>query len=402
MALKDGQVLNSRYQIVRLLGQGGFGAVYQAWDLNLKVPCAVKENFETSPSAMRQFEREASMLAMLRHPNLPRVTDHFFIEGQGQYLVMDYIEGEDLRTILEREKKPLPEKQVTGWLVDICDALSYLHAQPVPVIHRDIKPANIKITSDGKAMLVDFGIAKAYSPESRTTQGARALTPGYSPFEQYGQAPTDARSDIYALGATAYDVLTGQAPPESIARMAGTRAASAALAQPGYFSPDGSRHFEGAGGFAGKTLSKRSGVQTGACREAKCGKNFPGQPGLPQCKRTDLTCHPGCSGGRDHLRSARQAETRINTTSCQPGQAVWDWSWHRDLDPGGVGCLGRISISARFYPDHSQFDAHQYPCRPAGSRADPPPAYRHSSHTPASTHPSRRTACPDRAAKTSL
>jgi basic membrane protein A len=232
MALYDGQVLNQRYQIVRLLGQGGFGAVYQAWDLNLKVPCAVKENFETNPSAMRQFEREASMLAALRHPNLPRVTDHFIIEGQGQYLVMDYIEGEDLRTILEQNGEPLPENQVIGWLVEICDALCYLHAQAVPVIHRDIKPANIKITSAGKALLVDFGIAKAYSSESRTTQGARAFTPGYSPFEQYGEAATDARSDIYALGATAYAVLTGQAPTESIARMAG-----ALLPQPRQLNP---------------------------------------------------------------------------------------------------------------------------------------------------------------------
>jgi basic membrane protein A and related proteins len=222
MPLNIGQVLNQRYQIVRLLGQGGFGAVYQAWDLNLKVPCAVKENFETSPSAMRQFEREASMLAALRHPNLPRVTDHFIIPGQGQYLVMDYIEGEDLQAILERDGKALSESQVVSWLVEICDALNYLHTQPVPVIHRDIKPANIKITPDGRALLVDFGIAKAFNPESRTTLGARAFTPGYSPFEQYGQAPTDARSDIYALGATAFGVLTGQAPTESIARMAGT------------------------------------------------------------------------------------------------------------------------------------------------------------------------------------
>ena len=232
MALKDGQVLNQRYQIVRLLGQGGFGAVYQAWDLNLKVPCAVKENFETNPSAMRQFEREASMLAALRHPNLPRVTDHFIIEGQGQYLVMDYIEGEDLRTILEQNGKALPETQVIGWLVEICDALSYLHTQSIPVIHRDIKPANIKITPSGRAMLVDFGIAKAFNPESRTTLGARAFTPGYSPFEQYGEAPTDARSDIYALGATAYAVLTGQAPTESISRMAG-----ASLPQPRQLNP---------------------------------------------------------------------------------------------------------------------------------------------------------------------
>jgi serine/threonine protein kinase len=100
MPLQPGQMLNSRYRIVRLLGQGGFGAVYRAWDTNLNRPCAVKENLDTSPEAQRQFTREATVLANLSHPNLPRVTDHFILAGQGQYLVMDYVEGEDLATMM--------------------------------------------------------------------------------------------------------------------------------------------------------------------------------------------------------------------------------------------------------------------------------------------------------------
>jgi len=221
MTLQTGQVLNNRYRIVKLLGQGGFGAVYRAWDTNFQLPCALKENTETSPDAQRQFLREAQILHTLRYPNLPLVKDYFIIPGQGQYLVMDYVEGEDLQELLERSAGQFLEPQVTRWLIDICDALAYMHSLDPPVIHRDIKPANIKITPQGKAMLVDFGISKVYDPNLPTTQGARAVTPGYSPFEQYGHAPTDARTDVYALGATAYCLLTGQVPPESIARMAG-------------------------------------------------------------------------------------------------------------------------------------------------------------------------------------
>lgn len=241
MPLSTGEVINNRYRIVILLGQGGFGAVYKAWDLNLKVPCAFKENLDTRQSGTRQFEREASFLATLRHPGLPRVTDYFILEGQGQYLVMDYIEGQDLKTILANQAGPLPEAQVVGWLGEILDALDYLHTQQIPVIHRDIKPANIKITPAGKAILVDFGIAKVYNPDLRTTQGARAFTPGYAPFEQYGQAPTDARTDIYALGATAYTLLTNQTPIESITRMTG-----ASLKPPRSLNPAISRNVEAA------------------------------------------------------------------------------------------------------------------------------------------------------------
>jgi len=160
MPLITGQLINNRYRIVKKLGQGGFGAVYRAWDTNLNGPCAVKENFDTSPKAQKQFAREASLLFNLNHPHLPRVFDHFFIPGQGQYLVMDYIEGEDLQEMLQRVGGALPESQVIEWIGHVCDALDYLHTQNPPIIHRDIKPANIKITHPGKALLVDFGIAK--------------------------------------------------------------------------------------------------------------------------------------------------------------------------------------------------------------------------------------------------
>ena len=227
MPLSAGQILNNRYRIVRLLGQGGFGAVYRAWDMNLEKPCALKENLDTSSDAQRQFKHEARILSDLSHPNLPRVIDHFIIAGQGQYLVMDYVEGEDLGERLSRAGGPLPADLVLPWISQVCEALAYLHSRQPPVIHRDIKPANIKITPDpeqpaGRAMLVDFGIAKVYDPALRTTLGARAVTPGYSPNEQYlSQGRTDARTDIYALGATLYTLLTGQTPPEAPERNMG-------------------------------------------------------------------------------------------------------------------------------------------------------------------------------------
>jgi len=222
MTFKPGFILNNRYRIQRLLAKGGFGAVYQAEDLHLNMPCAVKVNLETSPESQRQFECEAGILAKMNHPNLPKVTDRFFITGQGQCLVMDYIEGQDLQALLENSQGPLPEKQVLDWIVQVSEALIYMHSQIPPVIHRDIKPANIKITPIGRAVLVDFGITKVYDPKKKTTAGARGVTPGYSPVEQYGKGSTDARSDIYALAATLYTLLTGIEPPESIDRVTGT------------------------------------------------------------------------------------------------------------------------------------------------------------------------------------
>lgn len=220
-SLAQGQVLNNRYRIAKLIGHGGFGAVYRAWDLTLKQPVALKENLDISPEAQRQFEREATLMASLRHPNLPRVMDHFFLPGQGQYLAMDFVEGQSLAALLAVQGRPFTEAEALPWLEQVCMALDYLHTRQPPIVHRDIKPENIIITPEGQAMLVDFGISKVYDAQLATTVGARAVTPGYSPPEQYGTGKADARTDIYALGATLYRMLTGVEPPPSVDLVAG-------------------------------------------------------------------------------------------------------------------------------------------------------------------------------------
>ena len=215
MPLAIGTVLENRYRIDALLGQGGMGAVYRAWHLRLDQYVAIKENAIASAASARQFEREAKMMAGLRHSNLPHVIDHFVTPDGRQYLVMEYIEGEDLGQVVARAG-PLDEAQALAWIERVCDAVGYLHGQDPPVIHRDIKPSNIKITPQGEVFLVDFGIAKVGDARVPTTTGAMGVTPGFSPLEQYGMGGTDARSDVYALGATLYALLTGEAPPESV------------------------------------------------------------------------------------------------------------------------------------------------------------------------------------------
>ena len=217
MTLERGTLLHKRYRIVEILGQGGMGSVYRAVDETLGVDVAVKENLFTTDEYARQFRLEAVILANLRHPNLPRVTDHFVIGDQGQYLVMDYIEGEDLRQRMERMGNILEDDAILLGAA-MCDALSYLHTRKPPILHRDIKPGNVKITPDGHVFLVDFGFAKVLHGSQATTTGARAMTPGYSPPEQYGTARTDPRTDVYSLGATLYASLTGIIPEDGLAR----------------------------------------------------------------------------------------------------------------------------------------------------------------------------------------
>ena len=212
-----GALIMGRYRILSELGRGGYGAVYRAWDIHLNKAVAVKENLDSTPDAQRQFGREASILAHLSHPNLVRVTDHFAIPGEGQYLVMDYVEGEDIETLIKRQG-PIPVDQALAWCIQVMDALEYLHSRQPQVLHRDIKPANIRITPDGHALLVDFGLVKIYVPDVPTTYGARGVSPGYAPPEQYGKGKTDARSDLYSLSATLYHMLTGQKPLESVLR----------------------------------------------------------------------------------------------------------------------------------------------------------------------------------------
>jgi serine/threonine-protein kinase len=171
-------------------------------DSRLNVHCAIKESLHTTEEATRQFRREAEMLAKLRHSNLVRVTDYFIIPDQGQYLVMDFVDGIDLHTALINYGKALPLADTMRWTLQICEALIYIHNQNPPIIHRDIKPANIRITPQNNAVLVDFGLAKAFEANAKTSTGARGLTPIFASPEQYGMGGTDAQSDIYSLGAS--------------------------------------------------------------------------------------------------------------------------------------------------------------------------------------------------------
>jgi serine/threonine-protein kinase len=222
----NGQILQSRYCILRQLGQGGMAAVYMAEDLRLTGRmCAIKENTpdpHASPEALaqlrRQFQAEASILGNLDHPNLPKVSD-FFSDSGNEYIVMEYVEGEDLAHALAQHGGPLPEKPVLIWTDQVLDALEYLHSQrPSPIIHRDIKPGNIILTPQGKIKLVDFGLVKLLDPnDPRTATVMKGMgTPEYAPLEQYvsGAGHTDARSDVYSLGATLYHLLTNVAPPD--------------------------------------------------------------------------------------------------------------------------------------------------------------------------------------------
>ena len=227
-----GTVLQNRYQIVSLLGQGGMGAVYRAWDARLNVSVAVKEmtpqpglDPQTLRQLRQQFGQEATVLARLSHPNLVRVTD-FFEESGNAYLVMEFVEGQSLADLIARQG-PLPEAQVLGWADQLLDALAYCHSQGV--IHRDIKPQNVIIRPDGRAVLVDFGLVKLWDPrDPRTRTVVRAMgTPEYAPPEQWGAGHTDPRSDLYSLGATLYHALTGQTPA----------AATDRIANPGSFRP---------------------------------------------------------------------------------------------------------------------------------------------------------------------
>ena len=217
MNLQTGAILQDRYQITQTLGQGGMGAVYQAKDLSLAVDVAIKVNFTRGEGSTSQFMREAQLLAKLRHPNLPRVIQ-YFIHAGNEYLVMDYIPGDDLKKMVKKSGAQ-PVDKVLDWARQLGDALTYLHSQDPPIFHRDIKPENIKITPSGQAVLVDFGIAKAAYSHQQTQLGARGYTPGYAPPEQYGGGRTGAYTDQYGLAATLYFLLTAKKPLDSVERV---------------------------------------------------------------------------------------------------------------------------------------------------------------------------------------
>jgi serine/threonine protein kinase len=218
----SGTVLHRRYRIERVLGSGGFGHVYLAIDLVNNQQYAVKEYLVTGTSGQEQLQHEASVLSHLNHPNLPAFQDAFTESGR-YYIVLNYIEGNDLTDLIRmayQQNEVVPIGKILGWLLAVCDAVMFLHKQQPIVIHRDIKPDNIRITPSGTAILVDMGNAKAAADGVRTLFFIRHQgTPGYAPPEQYpGGSGTDARSDIYALGGTLYFALTAHEPPSVSAR----------------------------------------------------------------------------------------------------------------------------------------------------------------------------------------
>lgn len=217
--LARGTVLQGRYRLVKRLGSGGMGAVYEAVDRRLNVTVALKESFAADQRLRRQFAREARMLAKLNHSALPRVTD-YFTESNRAFLVMQFIPGPDLAEIIIRKRGPFPRQEVVGWADQILNALVYLHSPERQIIHRDIKPHNLKITAGNQIALLDFGLAKSDVTES--SQNSRrsifGFTRRYSPPEQIQDLGTTPRSDIYALGATLYHLFTGVKPPDAITR----------------------------------------------------------------------------------------------------------------------------------------------------------------------------------------
>ena len=210
-------LLQNRYRIISRIGQGGMGAVYQATDERLDNTVAVKQVLDSGEELHQAFEREARLLANLRHPALPKVIDHF-VEEAGHFLVMEFVPGQDLAQMLVQRPEPFGLKQVLDWADQLLNALVYLHSQQPPIIHRDIKPHNLKLMANGEIILLDFGLAKGFPGQGATTSMA-GYTLVYASPEQIREEGTDARSDLYSLAATLYDLMTGVKPPNAVNRI---------------------------------------------------------------------------------------------------------------------------------------------------------------------------------------
>ncbi len=217
--LENGIILKSRYKILDQLGAGGMGEVYLADDQALENKVALKANHNLNANATAQFIREARLLASLKQPNLPRVID-YFTENDSQFLVMDFIPGENFRTLVEN-KTTFTIPQILSWADQLGTAITYLHTQNPPIYHRDIKPANIKLTPAGDVVLVDFGIAKTGDPSAETQSGAWAFTPGFAPPEQVSGMRTGPQSDQFSLASTLYYLIASKAPADSARRLMG-------------------------------------------------------------------------------------------------------------------------------------------------------------------------------------
>lgn len=216
-------VLHHRYKIINELGSGGMGAVYEALDLQeASRRVAIKQMLPHALDLRQAFEREADILSRLQHAHLPHVTD-CFEEETGLFMAMQFIPGSNLGQLLANRELPFPPHQVKKWAEDLLTTLDYLHTREPRIIHRDIKPNNLKLAPDGRLILLDFGLAReiSQSEEDNPTEDIciLAYTPHYAPPEQIQGLHTDRYSDIYALGATLYHLLTGKPPVDSLKRL---------------------------------------------------------------------------------------------------------------------------------------------------------------------------------------
>jgi serine/threonine protein kinase len=224
-ALAQNTLIQNRYLIVQLIGKGGMGEVYLAVDQRLGSAVALKRCYFAGDETLGgAFEREARVLARMRHPVLPKVSDHFG-EGDEQFLVMEHISGEDLSKRLEAAQKPFPVSWVMFWADQLLDALSYLHSHEPPIIHRDIKPQNLKLTDENHIILLDFGLSKTSTGQTNigpnstgSTGSVVGYTPHYAPMEQIRGIGTSAKSDLYSLSATLYQLLTNTVPMDALSR----------------------------------------------------------------------------------------------------------------------------------------------------------------------------------------
>jgi len=220
LLLGPNTILQSRYRIVRQVGKGGMGIVYEAIDLRLDHTVALKQVLTTDERLWKQFQREAQLMARLNHTALPRVSD-YFTEGNRAFFVMQFVEGVDLTEMMVEQAGPFPRNAVVAWADQLLDALMYLHSRERQIIHRDIKPHNLRITSSGQIALLDFGLAKSETTDFSVAASVVSIfgyTPRYAPLEQIQDLGTCPQSDLYALGATLYHLLTGVRPPDAVTR----------------------------------------------------------------------------------------------------------------------------------------------------------------------------------------
>ncbi len=291
--IKTGEVLRGRYKIRKIIGQGGVGCIYLADDVRLEGrACALKEveHDRTLPpdllrEARDQFLREATVLARLDHPNLPKVSD-FFSSSSRDYLVMDFVPGKDLRTMMVEARQAglfLEEEDILSWASQLCDALAYLHSQTPPIVHRDIKPSNLKVTPSGLVKLVDFGLVKLMAPGEVTITILQGQgTALYTPLEQYGgdSGHTDIRSDVYAFGSTIYHLLTNQAPADARERFLNP----AALIPPRQINPRISQRTERAVLWAMSLHPDERPASVQQFRESLLGDAVPVMPSRPDAR----------------------------------------------------------------------------------------------------------------------